>query len=63
MDLALSLFGNHSTEGYISGKDIASVSYCFELNILCMYYFKLNINFLIVISVSSFQAELSGCLC
>lgn len=23
MDLALSLFGNHSTEGYISGKDIA----------------------------------------
>lgn len=26
MDLALSLFGNHSTDGYISGKDIASVS-------------------------------------
>ena len=38
MDLALSLFGNHSTEGYISGKDIASVSCCLK-SILCLLIF------------------------
>ena len=42
MDLAMSIFGNHSSDGYISGKDIGSVMtllfYIFELfYLLCTF--------------------------